>query len=377
MRAFVFTDKALARYAGRFVWLSIDTENSKNAKFLEKYPIQVWPTMLIIDPKKDTVAVRYSSGATVAQLEKLLEQGERAVKGTGGAADEALARADRLASQNKPAEAADAYEAAIKVAPKNWPAFGRAAESLVLALTMAQQNDRCASRAAALHPKLTGTLSGANVAAIGLACAASMKEDAADRKTLLADLESATRAALENKKIDMAGDDRSGLYESLVGAREAAGDKEGAHKIAEQWAAFLEDAAKHAKTAEQRASFDSHRMSAYMALDQPERALPMLLESEKALPNDYNPPARLATIYRLMKRYDDALAASDRALTKVYGPRKIVVLRGRADIYAAKGDAEGARKALADAIAYAESLPEGQRSDRTIAALKKRLETMK
>ena len=29
---------------------------------------------------------------------------------------------------------------------------------------------------------------------------------------------------------------------------------------------------------------------------------------------DYNPPARLGTIYRLMKKYDESLAAYDRAL---------------------------------------------------------------
>ena len=38
MRAYVFTDKGLERYAGRFVWLSVDTENAKNADFLTKYP---------------------------------------------------------------------------------------------------------------------------------------------------------------------------------------------------------------------------------------------------------------------------------------------------------------------------------------------------
>ena len=55
MRAFVFTDASLARYAGQFVWLSVDTENAANTAFLKKFPINVWPTLLIVDPKAFTV----------------------------------------------------------------------------------------------------------------------------------------------------------------------------------------------------------------------------------------------------------------------------------------------------------------------------------
>src|ERR1043165_2732677 len=80
MRAFVFTDKALERYAGRFVWLSVDTENAKNADFLKKYPINVWPTLLVIDPAKERVSLRYAGGATVGQLSKLLDQAQSKTK---------------------------------------------------------------------------------------------------------------------------------------------------------------------------------------------------------------------------------------------------------------------------------------------------------
>ena len=44
MRAYVFTDPALAKHAGQFVWLSIDTEKTGNAEFLRKYPIKAWPS---------------------------------------------------------------------------------------------------------------------------------------------------------------------------------------------------------------------------------------------------------------------------------------------------------------------------------------------
>jgi uncharacterized protein HemY len=77
-----------------------------------------------------------------------------------------------------------------------------------------------------------------------------------------------------------------------------------------------------------------------------------------------------------MKEYDKALAASDRALAKIEGPRRLTVLTARADIFAAKGDASAAKETIADAVQYAKSLPEGQRSDRRIAALEKRLASM-
>src|SRR5207253_6296123 len=171
MRAFVFTDKALERYAGQFVWLAVDTENSTNSGFLKKYPISVWPTLLIIDPKKEAVALGYAGGATVPQLEKLLSDGQRVVRGTKSKADEEIARADRLANEGKHAEAAAAYAEAIHAAPKNWSRLGRAAESLLFSLDFARDSARCVEEALVLYPRVKGTYSAANVASVGLGCA--------------------------------------------------------------------------------------------------------------------------------------------------------------------------------------------------------------
>src|SRR3954454_18292365 len=80
MQAFVFTDKRLERYAGQFVWLQVDIDNTKNAAFLTKYPIPAVPTLMVVDPKKGSGALRSKSGATVPRLTKLLDDGRRAVK---------------------------------------------------------------------------------------------------------------------------------------------------------------------------------------------------------------------------------------------------------------------------------------------------------
>ena len=147
-------------------------------------------------------------------------------------------------------------------------------------------------------------------------------------------------------------------------------------QTAEEWAAFLERAAAAAATPEQRTVFDSHRLSACLQLGQPERAVAFLQASERDLPDDYNPPARLALAYRAMERWDDALAASDRALAKAYGPRRLSILQTRADIYMGKGDKEAARRTLQDAVAAAEALPSGQRSESVIATIRKKLEAI-
>src|SRR5260370_33774574 len=111
MRAFAFTDKALERYAGQFVWLAVNTEKAENSKFLTKFPISVWPTLLVIDPKSESVALRYAGGATVPQLGKLLDDGQRVINAKSpDTADALLAAADRMASrENGNAEAAELY----------------------------------------------------------------------------------------------------------------------------------------------------------------------------------------------------------------------------------------------------------------------------
>lgn len=376
MKAYVFTDKSLERYAGQFVWLSIDTENSKNAAFLKRFPIEGVPTFWVIDPKKEKVALKWLGAATKPQLVKLFEDGRRAVGGTKDQLLEALARADRLYGEEKNVEAAKAYQEVLKKAPANWSRYGRTSESLLFALQSSQQYPLCAETSLQAYPRVKNSASAMNVAAVGLDCATSLPKEADGRAALISALEKNAREAMDNPKVVVAADDRSGLYMTMIGAREDAGDQEGQKKVTAEWSAFLDAQAAKAKTPDARAVFDSHRLTAYMQLGQLERAIPMLQASERDLPNDYNPPARLAIAYREMKRYDDALAASDRALKNVYGPRKLTVLSTRADIYSDMKNLEAAKQTLREAIALAESFPEGQRSERRIASLKKKLEDL-
>ncbi len=269
-----------------------------------------------------------------------------------------------------------AYRAVLAKAPAGWRSYGRATESLLFALQRVRDFRSCATTAREAFASLAKTASGANVAGSGLSCALDLPPSEPDRAALVKELLADSRAVLQDTKTAMAADDRSAVYETLVQERELAKDEEGKRKAAAEWAEFLEGEAKKAKTKEGRAVFDPHRLSAYIEMGAPEKAIPMLEESERDFPSDYNPPARLAVAYKEMKRWDDALLAADRAMARVYGPRKLRVYAVRADAYLGKGDAAAARKTVQEALAFAEALPAGQRSEGSIASLKKRLQSM-
>jgi tetratricopeptide (TPR) repeat protein len=376
MRAFVFTNRALQRHAGQFVWLSLDVEKAENAPHKKRYGIDVLPTFLVLEPAEGKAALRWVGGATVPQLQRILADGQAAVRGTGRAAEEALARADRLYAEGDYAKAAAAYREGLGRLPPSSSRYGRAVESLLFALYKTEDWEGCAKLARDAFPRLRRTSSAANVAASGLFCALEIPKEKPGRAELVAGLAAASRQLVARPRKDLAGDDVSAVYESLASERGDAKDEAGKKKVLQERAAFLEAAAARAKTPDARAVFDSHRLGTYLELGEPHRAIGMLQASERDLPDDYNPPARLAVAYRAMKKYDEALAASERALVKAYGPRKLGILQTRADIYKEMGNAAAARKTIEEAVRLAESLPEGQRSDRTIAALKKRLATL-
>jgi tetratricopeptide (TPR) repeat protein len=375
MQAFVLTDAALKPHAGRFVWLAVDTEKETNAAVQEKYPIDAWPTFLIVEPKDERVALRWVGGATVPQLLKILDDGELAVRGgaTGEGPEPAFANAERLYGERNFANAAKAYQEALAVAPAGWPRYSRAVESLLFALTKAKDPSTAVRVARDAMPRLRATASGANVAVVGLSSALELPAGAPARTDSVAFFEKAGREVIAETKGIAAADDLSGLYGELVSARRDAKDEAGARRTASEWASFLDAEAAKAGTPEARAVFDSHRLGAYIEMGEPQRAIPMLEASARDFPQDYNPPARLAVVYKEMGRWDEALAATERALPLVYGPRKLRVLGTRADVFLAQGDKPNARATLTEALATARALPAAQRSDAMLASIEKRI----
>jgi len=332
MRAFVFPDRSLARHAGQFVWLAIDIDNTANSSFLVKFPVTGTPTLMVIDPQTEAAVLRYVGSASVPQLEQLLRDGAEATRG-------------------KPLSA------------------GVEAENLIESLRQSRDLENCAARALELYPRFAGTASGASIAERGLSCALRIPDQS---KTLA--LAKAVHDEAENPRNALIDGDRAALYLGLVAERKKAKDEAGMRSIREQLAAFLEARAAAATTPAQRASYDFYRVRVYRELGQSEKSIPMLEQTERDFPTDYVPTLSLSRVYQTMGKYDEALAASDRALARVTSAAKVMVLDLRSDVYAAKGDKTTAAQTLRDAIAFNESLPPGLRDEGINTMLKKKLE---
>src|SRR5579864_5339623 len=106
MRASVLTDAALVKQAGRFVWLSVDSDKPTNEKFTAEFATGGIPLYVLINPATGKAVLSWYGTATAQQLLRLMEDGTRAMAGGLTGADAWLARADELNAQKKPGEAA-------------------------------------------------------------------------------------------------------------------------------------------------------------------------------------------------------------------------------------------------------------------------------
>ncbi len=359
MRANVLTDARLLKLAGQFAWLDIDTEQPRNFAFVERFPIEAWPTILVIDPTREQVALRWMGTATAEELERLLLGTARTLRhDRTDAAGAALARGAALASARKHAEAAAAYREALEAGGPGWTGRAGAADALLQALSLARDPARCAGEARRLLPTLPPGPAAARVAAAGLGCATSVEAPGA-RAEALAALEPAARGALRFPEVP--SDDRSGLYEALQNARKASQDEAGARAVAREWLDWIEVESARATTPLSRSAFDGARLSTAMALGEVIRVLPALEASARAFPDQYFALAYLARAQLEAGRPTQAAATAHAAARLADGPRKVNVLLVEARALRAGGDLAGARAAVDQALRHGEGLPEAVR----------------
>jgi thiol-disulfide isomerase/thioredoxin len=365
MREHVLNQPVFKGFEKDVVFAAIDTEKTANASFLDKFPVNTWPTLFFIDPNTENLVLKWIGSADAAQMKGLLQAAKKK--------DGRLHEADALLAQGKSLEAAEKYVESLKV--EKGDAAVRATLSLLSALSAGKQHEACARTANEQLPSLKTTTDRINALTWGLMCATELTKEVADREALRGALVKHATAALSLE--GALADDVSGLYELLVDERKAAKDDAAVLTLSKAWLTFLENAAAKAPTPSARAVFDPHRLLAGMASKQLDRVIPALEQSEKDLPNDFNPPARLAIAHKALGQLAEATADIGRALEKnTGGPRRLRLYEVQATILAARGDLAGQKKSLAEAIAYGKALAVSQRPPGSIKALEAQLEAL-
>jgi tetratricopeptide (TPR) repeat protein len=354
MKSYVLPDPSLRHYASRFVWLSLDTEQDGNAEAVAKLGVRALPTLYVVDPATDRPVLAWPGSLTATELASLLDDAERAVqhRDAGGEAAAALLRGQQATAAGNLDEAITAYRAALAAAPADWPERPRALDLLVTALHDHKDLAACATTGADEAPRMAPGTPLADVLRLALSCADELPKGTPERARL-GELATLGVRVASDPAVPVLADDRSDLYDYVVHALREVERVDEARRTARAWATFLDAEASRAPTPAARAVFDAHRLLAYLALGEPERAVPVLEQSERDFPEDYNPPARLAIAFKEMKHYGDALAAVRRALARAYGPRKLRLFSLEADVCEAMNDREGARRALRAALEFA------------------------
>lgn len=375
MKHTVLVDPGLAPLADRFVWVALDTDEPGSAAALKKLPIAFWPTFFVIDPHDESVQARHVGAASLEQFRAFLRRGERGFL-DARASDGALAADDPLrhvrdaerAALAGDAKAADAaFARAFARAPDDW---ARAPEVLVAWIGARYAAGDHAGCLALAEERLDHAVRGHTAAAADFvyyagACAARVGGERA--RALRVRAAAALETVVADAAAPLAVDDRSEALRILRELYLALGDEAAARRRAEAQRDLLAKAAAEAPTPLAAMTYNWPRAEVHVFLGEGEALVPELRRSAEALPDQYDPPYRLAWLLLKLGRPDEALPPAERAAALAYGPRKGRILSLLADVHAARGDIAARRAALEAWVAHERALPDGQRDAERLA----------
>ena len=377
MKRFVFPDPGLRPVKDAVVWLSIDSENPKNNAFLDRFPLDAWPTFLILEPRAERVVGRWIGAASVNDFRTFVQEGVRSAgaKQKADAATAQLHAGYEARARGDFAGAAAAYSRALQWTKKDDPARPERLILLSMALLRAQ-SPQAARECVQLGLREMDNTGDTSIASDFVAtvngCAERLPDGDPQRTQLREKSVARLQQVLAKSDAPLSVDDRSDAMATLIELLDASRQHDRAVEVANARVRLLEDAAARAPDATMASTFDAHRTDTYLYLKEPQKAEQLLAEREKQMPDDYNPPARLARVLLEEKKLAEAEAAVDRALAKMTrGQRRIGVLGLKARILQAEGKPSAA--VVQEQLDVYRELPATQRNPQLEAQLRKKL----
>jgi len=370
MKHFVLSDPSIRALGDRYVWLAIDTDREINAEAVGRYPVSAWPTFFVVSPEPQQVESRLVGSATVREFRDFLDRGERGALDTRGAAGRlADGPLRHVRDGDRAAVARDfaAADAAYAKALASGDLADRLPDVLVSAIGVRYKAGDWAGCVRLGLERLgdaarTRSAKAADFAAYADMCAGKLGDAAPGRRVREAIVapQSPIRAVLMDPETALSVDDRADGLRILRDVHDALGQKGEGTALAERQRALLDEAIARAPDAHVAMTFNWPLAEVCVRLGRPAEAIPTLRRSVDALPDEYDPPHRLAWVLLQAGRAADALPFAQAALTRAYGPRKARVQGLVADIHKAMGDVAAERRARAAVVAIHEALPAGQ-----------------
>ncbi len=359
----VLNHPSLAPFAEQFVWVTLDTDKPENAAAIRIYPPVAWPTFYVIDPKQGSVLTRFVGAPSLKQFTDILST----TKVISVDSQKSSQTEDLLMTQAHRAEQVGAwtkaeplYRQALRVAATDWPRRPDVLTSLirghVRAGTCLQIMDviRTESR------RIGGSASGTDFANYAHLCL-ELLPHSTDRMRLLQTLEEQVLSAV-NQSRHLSVDDRSDALHLLRKMAITQGKKALAQQFAERQRKLLDQAIRSASSPKLAMAYNWPAAEVYTFLGIPDQLIATLQRSVNQLPDEYDPPYRLAWILLQAHQLDQALILAQKALTLVYGPRKARVYDLIADIEHNRDNREGELNARRGTISVLKNLPEGQQN---------------
>ncbi|NTX36726.1 MULTISPECIES: tetratricopeptide repeat protein [unclassified Myxococcus] len=359
MEAQVFAAPDFIAKAKDYVLLAVDVDDPINEPLLERFPVDNLPTLLVLDSETETPAVRWMGGAALEDVLALLDDARRALSAQVSGPELLLLEGDRAHARREHELAARKYQEAVEQGPRDWIRRTRAVESALNALWNAEAFQACAEYAVRTVPSLDEE-GQAGPASTGYSCASYANEPKPWAAPAMKALEVYFEKAFEQAQ-KHGTKSQTWLYDSMADLLAARGDKEGARKLSEEYYAKVLAYRAEETTARGRAAWDSQLYSAAELSGHLADTLELFVQTERELPDDFSASTRVAANLRELGRYDEALAATDRALKRAQGGRRLAVWLSRARTLERAGREDEARKDLETALAEAERLPRMQR----------------
>lgn len=359
MKHYVLKAKELGASAQDVIWVAVETDKPENEALMKRFPVAAWPTFYFLTSSGD-VLLKKQGTTSVEGFRQLITTASKVSK-----IEDNEKRLQLAAALQAPSDHVASLE---KMAMDNpWP--GRNMAALALLDVRARKHHNCSSFFRSYREALGG-MEKVDFAYSMASCeiGKEQKETSPSESLEIAikDIADASNSP------EFAPDDRSALLgalryfykqspESWRKAIFVATDQD----YAKQQKELLLQAFDNAKSPQQAMTFLWPLAEVHDFLGEHEALLPRIHANEKALPNEYDPPYRLAWLYLKLGRYNKASAAIERALTKGYGPRKGRILTLKAEIIEAGGDVD-AKPHWQAVVDYYNSLPKHLRSPRSL-----------